>query len=80
MEKYTLSAIVHREGKWYVASSPDTKVASQGKTVEEALKNLEEAVELYMREFEYTPKSEMTLLAKIEVVKDGQRAPHSVST
>ncbi|MBN2517913.1 MAG: type II toxin-antitoxin system HicB family antitoxin [Candidatus Altiarchaeota archaeon] len=78
MDKYTLSAIVHKEGKWYVATSPETKVASQGKTVEEALKNLEEAVELYIEEFGYTPKEELTLLAKIQV-KDGRKATNPVS-
>ena len=67
MEKVTLSAVVHKEGKWYVASSPDTKVASQGRTVDEALKNLEEAVELYVEETQITPKSEPTLLAKIKI-------------
>jgi predicted RNase H-like HicB family nuclease len=77
MDKYTLSAIVHREGKWYVASSPETKVASQGRTVEEALKNLEEAVGLYIEEAGYIPKEEITLLARIEVAKNG-RAPHPV--
>ena len=79
MEKYTLSAIVHREGKWYVASSPETKVASQGRSVEEALANLEEAVELYIEEFGYKPKKELTLLTKIEVVKNGRKTPHPVS-
>lgn len=74
MEKYTLSAVIHKEGKWYVASAPDTDVASQGRTVEEALKNLQEAVELYMEEFGYIPKEELTLLAKIEVVKNGRKA------
>ena len=41
-----LSAVVHREGRWFVAWCPEIDVASQGKTVEESLKNLREALEL----------------------------------
>ena len=40
------SAVVTKEGRWYVALSPEVDVASQGKTVEEALANLKEALEL----------------------------------
>ena len=42
------SAIVEREGKWYVALCPELDVASQGKTVKDSLKNLKEAVALYL--------------------------------
>ncbi len=45
-----LSAIVRREGKLYVALCPEFDVASQGKSVEEALKNLKEAVKLYLED------------------------------
>ena len=45
---YTLSAVIEHEGKWYVATCPELGVASQGKSVEEARKNLHEAVQLYM--------------------------------
>ena len=44
----TLSAIVEKEGKLYVALCPELDVASQGKTIEDSLKNLKEAVELYL--------------------------------
>lgn len=78
MERYSISAIVQKEGKWYVAISPELDVASQGKTVEEALKNLKEAVELYIEEFGYSPEKGETLLTKIEVVKNG-KTPSAVS-
>ena len=45
---YTLSAIIEHEGNWYVASCPELDIASQGKTVEEAQKNLLEAVQLFL--------------------------------
>ncbi len=35
----------------YVAFNPETGTTTQGETVEEALKNLQEATELYIEEF-----------------------------
>ena len=45
-----LSAVVHIEGKFYVALCPEFDVASQGKSVEEALSNLKEALELFLED------------------------------
>jgi len=47
---HEFSSIVNREGKWYVASCPELGVASQGKTVEESIDNLKEAIELYLED------------------------------
>jgi predicted RNase H-like HicB family nuclease len=44
------SSVVTREGKWFVANCPELDIASQGKTVELALKNLREAIELYLQD------------------------------
>jgi predicted RNase H-like HicB family nuclease len=44
---HTLTAIIEREGELYVASCPELDVASQGSTIEEARKNLVEALELF---------------------------------
>ena len=41
------NVIVQKEEKWYVAKCLDNSIASQGKTIEEALENLKEALELY---------------------------------
>ncbi|MCX6815172.1 MAG: type II toxin-antitoxin system HicB family antitoxin [Candidatus Aenigmarchaeota archaeon] len=46
----TLSAVIHREEDMYVAECPEVGIVSQGKTIEEALKNLKEATELYLEE------------------------------
>jgi predicted RNase H-like HicB family nuclease len=35
----------------YIASNPETGTTTQGETVEEALRNLREATELYLEEF-----------------------------
>jgi len=45
-----LTAIVRKGEKLFVAYCPEVDVVSQGKTIEEALKNLKEAVELYIEE------------------------------
>lgn len=49
-ETVTLSAIVWQEGKMQVAWCPELDVASQGKYIEQALSNLQEAVELYLED------------------------------
>ena len=47
----TFTAIVHKEGTWYVAECPEVGTASQGKTIEAAIENLKEATEAYLEEF-----------------------------
>ena len=42
-----LTAIIEREGDGYVALCPEVDVASQGDTVDEARRNLREALELF---------------------------------
>ncbi len=42
-----LTAIIEREGDGYVALCPEVDVASQGDTVDEARRNLHEALELF---------------------------------
>ena len=44
----TLTALVWKEGDQYVSKCPELEVASCGDTIEEALENLKEAVELYL--------------------------------
>ncbi|MDA8133153.1 MAG: type II toxin-antitoxin system HicB family antitoxin [Desulfobacteraceae bacterium] len=45
------TAIVQKEDDLYVAQCPEVGTASQGETIEEAIKNLQEATELYLEEF-----------------------------
>lgn len=42
-----LTAIIEREDGGYVALCPEVDVASQGNTIDEARRNLQEAVELF---------------------------------
>ena len=45
---YRFTTIINKEGKWYNAKCAELGVVSQGKTIEEAQKNLIEATELYL--------------------------------
>ncbi|MCK4319326.1 type II toxin-antitoxin system HicB family antitoxin [Candidatus Micrarchaeota archaeon] len=45
------TAIVQKGKLKYIALCPELDVASQGNTIEQAIKNLKEAVELYIEEF-----------------------------
>jgi predicted RNase H-like HicB family nuclease len=45
------TAVVQKEDTLYVAQCPEVGTASQGETIEEAIKNLQEATELYLEEF-----------------------------
>ena len=42
------TALLQKEGDGYVALCPELDVASQGATVEQAIANLKEAVELFL--------------------------------
>lgn len=48
MKRLQLTGLLEREGDGYVSLCPELDVASQGTTVEEALANLREAVELFL--------------------------------
>jgi predicted RNase H-like HicB family nuclease len=48
MPTQTYTAIIEREGDGYVSICPELDVASQGDTIEEARRNLQEAVELFL--------------------------------
>jgi len=49
-----LTAVIEKEGKWYVANCPELGVASQGRTLEEAEAMIQEAVELLLEEADET--------------------------
>ncbi len=63
MKKY-LTAILNKEDDMYVALCPELDIASQGRTVEEAKRNLSEAVELF---FETASPEEIDERLKTEI-------------
>ena len=70
------TAIIRKGEKQFVALCPEIDVVSQGYTVEEALKNLKEAVELYIEEMglpkEFTGRE--TIIASFAVEEDAKIA------
>jgi predicted RNase H-like HicB family nuclease len=66
MTARTMTAVLHKEDKWYVAECIEVGTVSQGETVEEAIANLKEATELYLEEFP-TPDAARPLLTTFEV-------------
>ena len=65
-----LSAILQKEGDWYVSLCPELDIASQGKTVEEAVSNLQEAVELYLEDEDVTVPDSTPIVTMFEVSYD----------
>ncbi len=45
--QHSLTVIIEKENQMYVSLCPELDIASQGATIEEAKKNLQEAVELF---------------------------------
>lgn len=72
MVRLQFSVVITKEDKFYVALCPELNIARQGKSIEEAIKNLKEAIGLYLEDEDAKiPKPDMRpLLTKIEVEVD----------
>lgn len=66
-EQLTLTAAVHQEEDWYIAQCLEIDVASQGQTIEDALRNLREAVALYLVEVPDPEVSSTPLVTSFQV-------------
>jgi len=62
-----VTVLVQKEDDWYVAKCIDNKVASQGRTIEESLANLKEALELYYENEKPEPTIVQTFITTMEV-------------
>ena len=69
--EYILTAVLYKEEDFYIAKCPQTETASQGKTIEEALANLQEATELYL-ENELLPIDSPPLITHFKVSIPGK--------
>lgn len=63
----TLTAAVVKDGEWYVARCLEVEVASQGETVDEALANLREGLELFFEDDEVPASFIHPLVTPIEI-------------
>jgi predicted RNase H-like HicB family nuclease len=64
MRNEEFTAIIQREGNGFVSLCPELDIASQGDSIEEARKNLVEAIELF---FETADPSEVSRRFRNEV-------------
>jgi predicted RNase H-like HicB family nuclease len=62
-----LTASIWKEGRLYVARCLELGVASQGASKKEALRNLREAVELYLEDLPATAKIVPTEVTRFKV-------------
>jgi predicted RNase H-like HicB family nuclease len=62
-----LTAAVTREGPLYVARCLEVEVASQGRSFDEAMANLKEALELFFEDHPKTPEVAPPIIAPVEV-------------
>jgi len=69
-----LTALIRKGERQFVALCPEIDVVSQGTTIEESMKNLKEAVELYIEEmgFPEDSTSEDTFVVKFNIETNGK--------
>jgi len=65
--KYNFTVSVIKEDNWYVASCLENHIASQGKSKEEAIANLQEALELYFEDTDDIPNIEKPFVTTLEI-------------
>jgi len=67
-ETYRFLAVIQKEGKYYVSRCPELDITSQGETIEKAIENLKEAIELYLEDEDVQiPKAGQVFTTTIEV-------------
>lgn len=62
--RWKLKCAVEQEGDWYVSYCDDLSIASQGRTLEEAKNNLEEAIQMFFEDA--SPREVMQALSNLE--------------
>jgi len=62
-----VTVIVQKEDDWYITKCLENNVASQGKSIEAALSNLKEALELYYEDETPAPIFSQTFITTMEV-------------
>ena len=69
------TVIIKKGEKQYVALCPEIDVVSQGYTIEEAITNLKEAVELYIGEMGVPEEIESneTIVTTINIIDDNKK-------
>ena len=82
-KKYFMDVVINKEklsddSLIFVSHCPSLGISSQGKTTEEALANIKEAIELYLEEqpekYEELVSEELPLFSVVEVTKHAKAA------
>ena len=63
---FTATVSIHKEDEWYIAKCLENSVASHGKSIEEAMAYLKEALELYFED-EEIPVAEPRFITTMEI-------------
>ncbi|MCL2498858.1 MAG: type II toxin-antitoxin system HicB family antitoxin [Defluviitaleaceae bacterium] len=64
--RFIATVSIHKEDEWYIAKCLENNVASHGKSIEEALAYLKEALELYFED-EEIPTAEPRFFTSLEI-------------
>ena len=67
MTDVQLTAAITHEGAWYVARCLQVEVASQGESVEQALDNLRQALELYFEDEPLPADVQAPIIAPVKI-------------
>ena len=64
--RFIATVSIHKEDEWYIAKCLENSVASHGKTIDEALAYLKEALELYFDDND-VPMCEPRFITTMEI-------------
>jgi predicted RNase H-like HicB family nuclease len=70
MAEIQFTAAITHEGDWYVARCLQVEVASQGESIEQALANLREALELYFEDEPLPANIQAPIIAPVDITVD----------
>ena len=65
--RFNLTVSIHQEDEWYIAKCLENSVASHGKSIEEALVNVKEALELYYEDEDEIPTIQQRFITTMEI-------------
>ena len=63
----SVTVAIQQEDDWYVAKCLENNVASQGESIDEAMANLKEALELHFEDYDEVPESKRLFVTTMEV-------------
>jgi len=64
---FTATVAIQQEDSWFVAKCLENSVVSQGETIDEAMENLKEALELYFEDYDEVPPTNKLFVTTLEV-------------